>query len=138
MDRSVARWLGLLFVLAIVTNFTLFSGKKIPKLNNKRFLELFDDRNRFHSRVFKSSLEDLEEKLKNLQNDNDLIKVKVSGIYENLKIFADQKRAEHARPAAAISQKQKNDPVEQEEVLIPILVIGKVHFVFCRQVAEAI
>jgi hypothetical protein len=129
MDRSLARWLGLLFVLAIVTNFTLFSGKNLVLLKNKRFLELFDDRNRFDSRLFKSSLTDLEEKLANVQNDNDLIKVKVSRIYENLKIYADQKRVEHARPAAAISQSQKNDPVEQEDVLIPILVIGKVHFV---------
>jgi len=94
-----------------VTNFTLFS-------------ELFDDRNRFDSRVFKSSLADLEEKLENLENDNDLIKVKVSKIYENLKIYADQKREKHARPAAAIPQPQKDDPVEQEEVLIPILVIA--------------
>jgi len=115
MDRSFARWLGIIFVLAIVTNFTLFS-------------ELFDDRNRFDSRVFKSSLSDLEEKLENLENNNNLIKVKVSRIYENLKIYADQKREKHARPAAAISHTPKNDPVEQEEVLIPILVIEKVHF----------
>ena len=112
-----------------MANFTLFSGKKIAKTLNKRFWGLFDDRNRFDSRVFKSSLTDLEEKLENVQNDNNLIKVKVSRIYENLKIYADQKRVEHARPAAAISQSQKNDPVEQEDVLIPILVIGKVHFV---------
>jgi len=94
MDRSLARWLGCLFVLAIVTNFTLFS-------------ELFDDRNRFHSSLFKNSLSDLEEKLENLQNDNDLIKVQVSSIYEKLKIYADKKRLEHARPPARISQAPK-------------------------------
>jgi len=111
MDRSLARWLGCLFVLAIVTNFTLFS-------------ELFDDRNRFHSSLFKNSLSDLEEKLENLQNDNDLIKVQVSSIYEKLKIYADKKRLEHARPPARISQAPKNDPVDEDEVLIPILVIA--------------
>ena len=104
MDRSLARWLGFIFVLAIVTNFTLFSGKNLVLLKNKRFSELFDDRNRFDSRLFKSSLTDLEEKLENVQNDNNLIKVKVSRIYENLKIYADQKREKHARPAAGISQ----------------------------------
>lgn len=71
----------------------------------------------------------MEEKLENLQNDNDLIKAKVSSIYENLKIYADKKRLEHARPPARISQAPKNDPVDEDEVLIPILVIGKVYFV---------
>jgi len=101
-------------------------SSEIRKTENS---ELFDDRNRFHSSLFKSSLSDLEEKLENLQNDNDLIKVQVSSIYEKLKIYADKKRLEHARPPARISQAPKNDPVDEDEVLIPILVIGKVYFV---------